>query len=140
MKRILVFLGLSLLLVACDKEKVINADKLPADANGFIRTHFAAQQVTQTVREWDDLKISYHVYLNNGTRLDFDWHGHIKKMDSNNALPSSAFASLIVSYVQTHYPGQDIRFWEDDDATQDVRLSGGVKLEFDKHGNFLRIG
>ena len=61
----------ALLLVACDKEKVVQPDDLPANASGFITTHYSGKQILQVVRELDNLKTYYHVYLNNGTKLDF---------------------------------------------------------------------
>ena len=127
------------LLVACDKEKVVQPDDLPANASGFISTHYTGKQILQVVKELDNLKTYYHVYLDNGTKLDFGRQGNIKKIEGAEAIPDTVIPALILSYVDSNYPTAFIRGWEIDDATQDIKLSSDLKLEFDKNGNFLRI-
>lgn len=140
MKKIFLLMTLSaLLLVACDKEKVVQSDDLPASANGFVTTHYAGKQILQVVKELDNLKTYFHVYLDNGSKLDFSRKGDIKKIEGVEAIPNTVIPALILDYVDTYYPADFIRGWEIDDATQDIKLSTGVKLEFDKNGNFLRI-
>ena len=129
----------ALLLVACDKEKVVQSDDLPAKASGFISTHFPGKQILQVVKELDNLKTYYHVYLNNGTKLDFTRQGNIKKIEGTEAIPDTVIPMLILNYVHTHYPTAFIRGWKLEDATQDIKLSADIELEFDKNGNFLRI-
>jgi len=140
MKKIFLLMTLSaLLLVACDKEKVVQSDDLPANASGFISTHFAGKQILQVVKELDNLKTYYHVYLNNGTKLDFSRQGNIKEIEGTEAIPDTVIPVLILNYVHTHYSSAFIRGWKIDDATQEIKLSTDIELEFDKNGNFLRI-
>lgn len=129
----------ALLLVACDKEKVVQSDDLPANASGFISTHFAGKQILQVVKELDNLKTYYHVYLSNGTKLDFSRQGNIKEIEGTEAIPDTVIPVLILNYVDTNYPAAFIRGWELDDATQEIKLSTNLELEFDKNGNFLRV-
>lgn len=129
----------ALLLVACDKEKVVQPDDLPANASGFVSTHYAGKQILQIVKELDNLKTYFHVYLNNGSKLDFSRQGNIKKIEGVEAIPVTVIPALITNYVNTHYPNDFIRGWEIEEATQDIKLSNDLKLEFDKNGNFLRI-
>lgn len=138
-KMLLAFLLPAILLTACDKEKIIQADDLPGNATSYINTHFAAQQILQVVKERDDLKTSYTVYLNNGTKLEFTRQGEIREIEGSEPIPANALPVLITSYVQTHYAGSFIKAWEIESSKQDITLSTGVKLEFDKQGNFLRI-
>ena len=127
------------LLVACDKEKVVQADDLPANASGFVSTHYPGKQILQVVKELDNLKTYYHVYLNNGSKLDFSRQGNIRKIEGTEAIPDSVMPMLILNYVDTNYPAAFIRGWDIDDASQEVQLSTDVELEFDKNGNFLRL-
>ena len=129
----------ALLLVACDKEKVVQSDDLPANASGFVTTHYAGKQILQVVKELDNLKTYYHVYLNNGTKLDFSRQGNIKKIEGTEAIPNTVIPALILNYVDTNYPSAFIRSWYIDDTSQEIRLSTNEALEFDKNGNFLRI-
>ncbi len=128
-----------LLLAACDKEKTIQPNDLPANASGYVNTHFAGQQVLQVVKERDDLKISYFVYLGNGTKLEFNREGNIREIEGTVAIPNSALPVLIIDYVHVNYPAAFIRGWEIEDTRQEIKLSNNVELEFDRNGNFLRI-
>lgn len=140
MKKLLLLLAVPVLLLsACKKEKVIDDNDLPRDARDFIATHFAGITISQSVREWDDTKWKYEVYLSNGTKLEFNHKGEIEEISGNSALPDSALPSLLVSYVRTNYPDEYIRKWELDSTTQEITLSNNVELVFDKQGNFLRI-
>jgi len=127
------------LLVSCDKEKVINNDDLPAKATSFINTHYATQVIRQVVKERDDLKTEYHVYLDNNTKLDFNKDGDIKEIEGSEKIPDAILPALIVTYVNTNYPTAFIRAWDPDETNQEVKLSTGPELLFDSNGNFLRI-
>lgn len=140
MKRLLMLLAVPVLLLsACKKEKVIDDSDLPREARDFIGTHFSGVTISQSVREWDDSRWKYEVYLSNGTKLEFNHKGEVEEISGNSALPESALPALIVSYVKTNYPDQYIRKWELESTTQEVTLSNNLELVFDKQGNFLRI-
>lgn len=127
------------LLVACDKEKVVQPDDLPASASGFVSTHYPGKQILQVVKELDNLKTYYHVYLDNGTKLDFSRKGDIKKVEGTEAIPGTMVPALILNYVVTNYPSAFIRVWDINDTSQEIQLSTSEALEFDKNGNFLRV-
>ena len=129
----------ALLLVACDKEKVVHSEDLPATASGFITTHYSGKQILQVVKELDNLKTYYHVYLNNGTKLDFSRQGSIKKVEGTEEIPNTVIPLLILNYVDTNYAAAFIRGWDLDDTSQEIKLSTDIELEFDKNGNFLRV-
>lgn len=140
MKKLWMLLAIPVLLFsACKKEKVIDDNDLPRDARDFIATHFSGITISQSVREWDDTRWKYEVYLSNGTKLEFNHKGEIEEIAGNSALPDSALPALLVSYADTHYPDEYIRKWELDSTTQEITLSNNVELVFDKQGNFLRI-
>jgi hypothetical protein len=140
MKKIFLLMTLSaFLLVACDKEKVVQSTDLPPNASGFVSTHYSGNQILQVVKEMDNLKTYFHVYLDNGTKLDFSRLGDLKKIEGMDPIPDTVIPTIILNYVNTNYPDDFIRGWEIDDATQDTKLSTGVNLQFDKNGNFLRI-
>ena len=127
------------LTAACDKEKVISADGLPTKAQTYITQHFPDYEILQVVKERDDLKTSYDVYLSEGYNLDFDKNGKILGVEGANRLPDSVVPASLLAYVDTHYPDLFIRDWELDDRGQEIKLSNEMELQFDKDGNFLRI-
>jgi len=128
-----------LLIAGCDKEKVVATDRLPGNAQTYITQHFSDFEILQVVKERDDLKTSYEVYLSEGYKLDFNKNGKIRGVEGSNRLPDSVVPSSILTYVNTYYPDQFVRNWELDDRGQEIKLSNGMELQFDKEGNFLRI-
>jgi hypothetical protein len=124
---------------SCDKEEAILMDELPANALGFVEAHYDGKKILHVIKELDNLKTYYHVYLDNGTKLDFNRQGTIKKIEGVEKIPDTVIPQLILDYVQTNYSGEFIHGWEVSDATQDVKLSNEIDLEFDRNGNFLRI-
>jgi len=132
---------LSLLILAgsCDKEKVVPPDGLPRKAQAYISQHFSEHTILQVVKERDDLKTSYDVYLSGGYNLDFDRKGDIIGVEGSAKLPDSVIPVRILAYVNEHFPEHYITEWEWDDHGQEVKLTQGLELQFDKSGNFLRI-
>jgi len=128
-----------LFLAACDKESIVGADGLPASAQTYITQHFPDHEILQVVKERDDLKTTFDVYLSGGYNLDFDKKGKILGIEGTSELPDSVVPEKILTYVRTNYPDYFILDWELDDRGQDVKLSNGMELQFDKSGNFLRI-
>ncbi|HWK98347.1 MAG TPA: PepSY-like domain-containing protein [Parapedobacter sp.] len=128
-----------MVFAACDKESVVSTDGLPKDAQLFISQHFPNHEILQVVKERDDLKTTYDVYLSDGFNLDFDKNGKIIGLEGTSKLPDSVVPEKILAYVQANYPDYFIRDWELDDRGQEVTLSNGMDLKFDKNGNFLRI-
>lgn len=131
--------ALVFVLASCDKEKVVSTNDLPSTSTTYINTHFAGQNILQVVKERDDLKTTYKVHLSGGTKLEFNKDGEIYDIESNEALPASVIPSAILSYVSTNYPSQHIKEWELDKTTQEVKLSNGLSLVFDRNGTFLKI-
>jgi Protein of unknown function (DUF2874). len=127
------------MFVSCDKEKLVQEDDLPANAAGFVSTHYSGKKILQVVKELDNLKTYYHVYLDNGTKLDFSRQGNIKKIEGVEAIPDTVIPVLILNYVEANHAGEFIRGWKLDDTIQEIRLSSDDVLEFDKNGNFLRV-
>ncbi len=128
-----------MLFTACDKERVISVDSLPVAANTYIAQHFPDHEILQVVKERDDLKTTYEVYLREGYKLEFNRKGDILGVEGNNRLPDSVIPEKILVYVNTNYSDHFILDWELDDRGQEVKLSNRLELKFDKNGNFLRI-
>lgn len=140
MKKSILFLFLPFLfLIACQKEKDISVNDLPATSNSFIAAHFGGLKVTKVVKDFDNLKVTYEVYLSDGTKLEFDKNGVIIEMERNSALPESTLPAALVQYVKDNYPDQSIFRWEKESNGQEIKLSNGVELKFDLNGNFLRV-
>ncbi|HRO48228.1 MAG TPA: PepSY-like domain-containing protein [Niabella sp.] len=128
-----------LLLASCTKEKVVGSNDLPATSTNYIITHFPDQTIVHAVKEFDDLQITYTVYLKNGVKIEFNQNGEVKEIEGNSALPDSVIPSAILAYVNANYASEFIKEWKLERTKQEIKLSNGITLEFDKNGNFLRI-
>ncbi len=124
---------------ACDKESIISADGLPKEAQQYITQHFPGHEILQVVKERDDLKTTFDVYLSEGYKLEFNKSGKVLGVEGNNRLPDSVVPAKILTYVNDNYPEHFIIDWELDDRGQEVKLSNGLELKFDGDGNFLRL-
>ena len=119
-------------------------NKLPKAAQDFISQHFSSTTV-EAVEEnsnwkiWEDDK--YELRFSNGIVLDFDENGNVMEMESKNqeSIPGAALPSKVASYLNSNYSGAAIVGWEKDSKGQEIELSDGTELEFDKEGNFLKI-
>lgn len=138
-KMSLILLSFAFIFASCEKEKVVSENDIPANSKNYITTHFPDQKITQAIKEIDDLRTTYIVYLDNSVKLEFNKSGEIRKIEGNSELPDSVIPSQILTYVESNYPSEYIKKWELDDNRQEVKLSNGLDLEFDKNGNFLRI-
>lgn len=119
-------------------------DKLPKTAQDFISQHFSSVTVVAVEENsnwkiWEDDK--FEVRFSNGIELDFDENGNVMEMESNNqeSIPPAALPSNIATYLSANYAGATIEGWEKDSKGQEIQLSDGTELEFDKDGNFLKI-
>lgn len=132
---LLVLFGLS----SCDKETVMPDSKVPSEINSYVQTHFPDYKVLQVIKELDDLKKTYEVYLEGSFKLEFNRNKQIISLESQTGLPNSVIPEKILTYVQTNYPSNFIKEWELDDLGQEVRLDNKMELKFNKSGDFLRI-
>lgn len=140
MKTAILLLSLPVMILAsCTKEKILGSNDLPAVSAGFIAANFPDQPVVHAVKEYDNLKIEYFVYLKSGVKIVFNHSGEVQEIDSNTAIPQKVIPVSILNYVNDQYPADFICKWKTERSLQFVTLSTGIVLEFDKNGNFLRI-
>lgn len=118
---------------------------LPQNAQDFIKENFASATIEKADKEdkwfsWDKNEM-YEVHLSNGIKLDFDKSGEITEIDSrdNAPIPAEAVPAEVKDYIEKNHKGLTITSWEKDNDEQEVELSDGTDLEFDKNGKFLKM-
>lgn len=128
-------------LSSCEKTKVVDETQLPSASQRYVLTHFPDSRIIQVVKEVDDLKLTYEVFLDSGFELEFDRKGEVFSVKSNrqSAIPNSTVPVKILNYVQANYADLFILEWELDNTNQEVKLSNGMELVFSKAGDFIRI-
>ena len=142
MKRLIntLLLTLSLLVFfpmsACADGRVIPFNDLPAEAQSFIKTHFANVGVLQVTKDFSE----YEVLLADKSKLEFDRSGNWKDVNCRGgAVPESAIPSRIQGYVKGNFPTDSVRSIERNTRGYEVKLSSGFELKFDKNCNFKRL-
>ena len=132
---------MSFAFIACDDDddKVISVNNLPANAQTFLQTHFASQEVRVVEKDND----SYDVYLINGFEIEFTLSGEWDDVDGHGQrIPASIIALIpanIPTYITTNYPDKFIININKEHFGYEIDLNNNTELEFDTEGNFLRI-
>lgn len=126
-------------LSACESQKVLAENDVPAAITTYVATHFPASKILQAVKDREGLTKSYDVILEGNITLEFNKKHQVTSIESRNALPDSVIPEKILSYIKATYPDNHILQWELDDNRQQVELDNKLELEFNKAGDFLRI-
>ena len=131
-----------LTMTACNDEKTIQQDELPAAATTFIATYFSDATITHAQKENDGLLgREFTVYLNDATEIEFDRDGDWVSVDGaeDASIPTGFILVPIVTYVSTTYSDATISSIVKERNGFDVDLTNGLDLEFDPDGNFARV-
>lgn len=123
------------------QETVIKTNELPKTAQDFISKNFSGQKVNQAIKDKGMISTDYEVWLDNGTKMEFDGEGNWEDVEGQNdaAIPTGFIPAKITSYVSKNFPTQKISKIDKSSSKYEVELVGGVDLEFSSKGDFLRI-
>ena len=126
------------MLLACEEEKIIPANELPAAGRTFIETHFPDVETTAVVREKEGLEVDYTAYLANGFDIDFIKSGDWDDVDGHvSPVPESILALLpgnVPEYVAGTFPNLRIVEVNRERYGYEIGLSNGMELKFNSSG------
>ena len=132
--------ALSMCLNACAKDQVITVNQLPAEAKTFIQTYFASDSVSFVMQEREGVSTEYKVCFMDGSKVEFDSKGALKKVDcGTRAVPAALLPDAVRSYVASRFPNAFITEWGKDDRRWKAELNNGLELEFNSKYDFVRI-
>lgn len=131
---------MSMCFGACATEQVINIEQLPAEAQTVLKTHFAGDSVAYVMQDKDGLYTEYEVRFANGSKIEFDSKGALKKVDcGTRPVPAGLVPEAVHAYIKTKFPKAFISEWGKDDHRWKAELNNGLELEFNNKYKFLRI-
>lgn len=113
LKKSLLYLNLILMMaftavvVSCDDEdeKRLQFSELPQNAQQFIETYFGGTEVSRVIRDKDDGRTTYEVWLADGTEIDFLESGEWQNIDCRfSILPDGILPATIAADIDTRYP------------------------------------
>lgn len=119
------------------------ADKdIPAAANTFINKYFPQASVVLVAidTDEDDGSNEYSVWLNDGTKIEFDMQGSMRKIARNKTgVPAAIMPTPITTYLKSHYPNDVVTKFSHKAYGYKVELSNDMDVRFSHKGKFLQI-
>lgn len=114
-------------------------DKIPATSKAFIDQYFPEKTVVLVEMDNDDDGgKEYSVYLNDGTKIEFDLQGEWKRVGrKKTGVPSTLVPSAIWEYVKTHYPEDVITKLSKKPYGYKIELSNDEDMRFTPQGQFI---
>lgn len=134
----ILFMAFALSLDAAMDGRPIGFDRLPKNAQQIIIQHFSQDNVLLAQIDRDGLRTEYEVRLKDGTELDFDGDGNLKKVDcQDRRVPDGLLPAEVLTYVNTNYPDSFITEWGKDDGRWKAELNNGLDLKFNRKYQFV---
>lgn len=143
MKKILLTLVVAIFcsVMAMADDMPIDYKEVPANAKTFVTKYFPSSKVTAATKDTEFLGgTEYTVYLDNGTKIDFNSKGVWTEVECGvTAVPAGIVPVKIANYVKTKYEGSDIVKIDVDKTDYEIRLSNGLEMKFNLNGDFIKI-
>ena len=147
MKRIFRILMIAICcMVSCNmaanagNDKPISVNALPAKAQTLLNNHFNSQKVMLATIESGVVSRSYDVFLQNGTKLEFDKKGNLTEINCKQGIvPALLIPQAIKNYLKDNYAGQSVKKIEMNKNEYEVELTNGLDLTFNKHFQLIDI-
>ncbi len=129
---------LSMALSAAANERPVTLQQLPAKAQKFLSTHFPTHTLSYAKYDNDITDKTYDVIFTDGTKVEFGRRGEWKKVECRRGtvVPAAIVPQNILSYVEANFPEAQIVDIEKHRFGYEVKLSGGIELNFDSNGRF----
>lgn len=129
------------LLTSAQKEKRINLQDLPEQAQSFIKNNLNKAKAQQVWKETENaLEVAYKVTFQDRLKVKFDKLGNWKEVNGNRKpIPTEFIPDKILRYVRQSFPHNEVVKIEKEKRSYEVEISNGLELEFDKKGNFVKI-
>lgn len=132
------FMGLGTIFAGHDRP--IKIEQLPEKVQKFLTTYWSDVKVVKAEMDKDGLEVTYDVYLENNTKIEFDKRGEWKEIKSPiTEIPKGVILQNIVDYVANNYSDSRIEKIKREHHHYEVDLTNNIELKFNKKGEFKRI-
>ena len=129
---LIVWLLALVMMVSCEDVSV------PVQATAFIDQYFPESSVVLVEIENDEGTREYSVWLNDGTKIEFDVQGNWKRVGrKKTGVPSILIPDTIMQYVKTHYPNDVVTKFSKKEYGYKLELSDDMDLRFNKQFQFI---
>lgn len=110
---------------------------LPEAITAFLKQHFPNATVVGVEPDYDHGGQEYDVYLNDGTKVDFDANNQWDQVESMRGVPAFFIPNAIASYVRSSYQNMTITKINKEYHGYEIELANGLDLNFDRSGRFM---
>lgn len=127
-------------LAAYAQDRVITFDQLPKTSQDFFTKYFSKESVSLVKIDEEAYGFEYEVYLNTGTKVEFDKTGELKKVDCNHSkVPDAIIPTQVQTFIKNNYPGAFVTEWCKKRTNWKAELNNGLDLYFDSQYQLIGI-
>lgn len=111
---------------------------LPEAVTAFINQYFPGAAVSGVETDNEYGGIEYEVYLNDGSKVEFDTRNQWEKVECPmKSVPAALVPQTIANYVKTNYQSLPITKIHKKPYGYEIDLSNGAELRFNPQGQFM---
>ena len=129
--------GLTLLtLTSCADQDI------PVNSQHFIKQYFPGTSVVlvEIDDDDDDSEMEYCVWLNDGTKVEFDMQGEWERVGrKKTGVPVKLIPPTIIQYVKANYPDNVVSKLSRKPYGYKIELSNDMDLRFNLQGQFIEV-
>lgn len=142
MKNVISFLCMILFFTfnSCSQDRVITFDQLPANSQTTITKYFNKDNISFVKIDEEAFSYEYEIYFNDGTKVEFEKSGEVKKVDCNHQrVPDGLIPAPVLTYVKNNYPNAFIIEWNKKRNGWKAELNNELELYFNNQYQFIGI-
>ena len=122
------------------EDVAITAQKLPQEAQSFLKAHYAQNKVLSAMHDRDLTDNDYTVYLDDGTKIEFDGSGKWESVKNHNGkIPAGVIPAAIQEYISQHYQAIGVEKIERKRYGYEVELTNDLDMRFSLNGKFMGL-
>ena len=122
------------------EDVAITAQKLPKEAQKFLSVHYPQNKVLSAMQDRDFADNDYTVYLEDGTKIEFDGPGKWESVKNHNGkIPAGVIPAEIQNYIKAHYPSLGVEKIERKRYGYEVELTNDIDMKFSLNGKFIGL-
>lgn len=127
---------MALMLMSCADQDI------PVNSQHFIKQYFPGTSVVlvEIDDDDDDSEMEYCVWLNDGTKVEFDMQGEWERVGrKKTGVPVKLIPPTIIQYVKANYPDDVISKLSRKPYGYKIELSNDMDLRFNLQGQFIEV-
>lgn len=143
MKKIILIITIGLFTAqALSAQDVITQDikQLPKKSQDFIIKYFPDEKISYIKIDEEFMQKDYDVIFVSGSEIEFSKDGEWHEINcKRSAIPEAIIPANMKAFISKNFNNAHISKMEKKTKHFEIELSNDLDMEFDLHGNFIRI-